>query len=76
MITCTPEENSAPGCLSGRITFGSKPELSFAVGRGQSTIADVLPLSAYTSMVFEQFMNTGAETSENETKFNTLNEKK
>lgn len=76
MITCTPEKNSAPGCLSGRITFGSKPELSVAVGRCQSTIADVLPLSAYTSMVFEQFMNIGAETSENETKFNTLHEKK
>lgn len=75
MITCTPEENSAPGCLSGRITFGSKPELSFAVGRGQSTITDVLPLSAYTSMVFEQFMNTGVETSGNKPKFNTLKEK-
>ncbi|PFX23103.1 Transposon Tf2-9 polyprotein [Stylophora pistillata] len=75
MIMCTPEENSAPDCLSGRITFGSKPELSIAVGWGQSTIVDVLPLSAYTSMVFEQFMNTGAETSGNERKLYGIHEK-
>ena len=64
-MLCSPAVNISPGRFPERVTLEIRPELSEAVGWDHMTCVDVVPLSAWATILDGQFEKTGANTSIN-----------